>query len=358
MGRAGAFARQIQTPVLLVAVVAAITLLAPLGGLAMENRAMVMLINISIVVGLYSFAGLSGVLSFGHMSFMSIGAYAGALITIPIVAKRALLPDLPTFLAHAEFSYPIAFLIAGGVAALAAFIISLPVARLPALALSLAMFAVLVIAYQVESNWDSVTRGRQALLGVPTNTTLGVALGVAALTIFFVFAYQESRFGLRLRASRENELAAAAIGVNVVRERRIALVLSGFVIGVAGATYGQYLGVFTPKDFYLELTFLTIAMLVIGGSLSITGAVVGPILVAFLTYFLQQGESVTGPGLQQIGLALAMLLVLIFRPLGLTMGSELRLSGLRGISLPGVRRRGKASAEPDPRHPREAVDDL
>jgi branched-chain amino acid transport system permease protein len=220
------------------------------------------------------------------------------------------------------------------------------------------MFAVLVIAYQVESNWDSVTRGRQALLGVPTNTTLGVALGVAALTIFFVFAYQESRFGLRLRASRENELAAAAIGVNVVRERRIALVLSGFVIGVAGATYGQYLGVFTPKDFYLELTFLTIAMLVIGGSLSITGAVVGPILVAFLTYFLQQGESVTGPGLQQIGLALAMLLVLIFRPLGLTMGSELRLSGLRGISLPGVRRRGKASAEPDPRHPREAVDDL
>jgi branched-chain amino acid transport system permease protein len=220
------------------------------------------------------------------------------------------------------------------------------------------MFAVLVIAYQVESNWDSVTRGRQALLGVPTNTTLGVALGVAALTIFFVFAYQESRVGLRLRASRENELAAAAIGVNVVRERRIALVLSGFVIGVAGATYGQYLGVFTPKDFYLELTFLTIAMLVIGGSLSITGAVVGPILVAFLTYFLQQGESVTGPGLQQIGLALAMLLVLIFRPLGLTMGSELRLSGLRGISLPGVRRRGKASAEPDPRHPREAVDDL
>jgi branched-chain amino acid transport system permease protein len=287
-----------------------------------------MLINISLVVGLYSFAGLSGVLSFGHMSFMSIGAYTGALITIPLTAKGALLPNLPTFLAHAEFSFPVAALIGGGVAALVALIVSLPVARLPALAISLALFAVLVIAYQVESNWDDLTRGRQALLGVPTNTDLGVALAVALLAVALVFGYQESRFGLRLRASRENELAASAVGIDVVMERRIALVVSGFVIGVAGVVYAQYLGVFTPNDFYLEITFLTIAMLVIGGTRSLTGAVVGPMVVAVLTYALQRGETVTGPGLQQIGLALAMLLILIFRPSGLSAGAELRPSAL------------------------------
>ncbi|MBS1880623.1 MAG: branched-chain amino acid ABC transporter permease [Actinobacteria bacterium] len=348
MQRLGTSLGKIQTPVLLTIVIAAISLLAPLGGLAMENRAIVMLINIALVVGLYSFAGLSGVLSFGHMSFMGIGAYTGALITIPLTAKSALLPELPSFIAHAEFSFPIAILIGGGVAAFVALVVSLPVARLPALAMSLALFAVLVIAYQVESNWNSVTRGRQALFGVPTGTTLGVALAVALLVIFFVYGYQESRFGLRLRASRENELAAAAIGVDVVRERRIALVLSGFVIGVAGVVYAQYLGVFTPNDFYLDVTFLTIAMLVIGGTRSLTGAVIGPILVAVLTYLLQRGETVTGPGLQQIGLALAMLAVLIFRPSGLSLGAELTISSLRSLVVRGRRRTPSAPASSAP----------
>ncbi|MEZ5078957.1 MAG: branched-chain amino acid ABC transporter permease [Solirubrobacterales bacterium] len=358
MGRLRVALDRTQTPLLLALLVLAIGLLAPLGGLALENRAIVMLINVSLVVGLYSFAGLSGVLSFGHMSFMSIGAYTGALVSIPLVAKGTLLPDLPGFIANTELSFPLAVLTGGLVAALVAFVVSLPVARLPALAISLALFAVLVIAYQVESNWDSVTRGRQALFGVPTNTNLGVALLVAVLTIFFVYGYQESRFGLRLRASRENELASQAIGVDVVRERRIALVISGFVIGVAGVVYAQYLGVFTPNDFYLDLTFLTIAMLVIGGTRSLTGAVIGPILVAVLTYVLQRGETITGPGLQQIGLALVMLVVLIFRPAGLSGGAELRFSTLRGLLARSRFRAASRAPEPEPARAKEALDDV
>ncbi len=316
----------LETPLLLAALLIVVTLIAPMAGLSIENRAIVMLINVALVVGLYSFAGLSGVLTFGHMSFMGIGAYAGALVTIPVVAKGSLLPDLPGFLASAEVSLPIAILIGGGVAAIFAAIISLPIARLPNLALSLAMFAVLIICYQVEANWDSLTRGRQALLGVPTNTTIWVALATAIGAMFLVFLYQQSRWGLRLRAAREDEYSAAATGVNIVRERRISLVISGALIGVVGVVYAQYLGVFTPNDFYLDLTFLTIAMLVIGGTRSLTGAVVGPVLVAILTYLLQQGESVTGPGLQQIGLAIVMVLVLVFRPSGLTNGRELKIS--------------------------------
>jgi branched-chain amino acid transport system permease protein len=116
--------------------------------------------------------------------------------------------------------------------------------------------------------------------------------------------------------------------VNVVRERRISLVISGGLIGAVGVIYAQYLGVFTPNDFYLDLTFLTIAMLVIGGTKSMTGAVIGPVLVAVLTYVLQQGESVTGPGLYQIGLAVVMVLVLVFRPSGLTNGKEVKASAM------------------------------
>ncbi|MBN8866505.1 MAG: branched-chain amino acid ABC transporter permease [Solirubrobacterales bacterium] len=337
----------LETPILLSLILLLVTFVAPSAGLSIENRAIVMLINVALVVGLYSFAGLSGVLTFGHMSFMGIGAYAGALVTIPVVAKGSLLPDLPGFLANAEVSLPIAILIGGGLAALFAAIISLPIARLPGLALSLAMFAVLIICYQVEANWDSLTRGRQALLGVPTNTTIWVALATAIGAMFVVFAYQQSRFGLRLRAAREDEYSAAATGVNIVRERRISLVISGALIGVVGVVYAQYLGVFTPNDFYLDLTFMTIAMLVIGGTRSLTGAVIGPMLVAVLTYTLQQGETVTGPGLQQVGLAIVMVLVLVFRPSGLTNGKELKLSTVVTRFRQGRADRNGRSSETD-----------
>jgi len=329
-------------PVLgLVLLLSAITLLAPLGGLTLENRVTGMLINVIIVVGFYVFAGTSGVLSFGHMSFTSIGAYIGALVTISPTLKATQLPDLPGWLADAELSLLAAALVAGCCVAAFAAVISIPLMRLPNLSISLGMFAVLVIVYQVESNWTDVTRGRSALVGVPTNTGLYVALGATALVIALAYAYQQSRNGLWLRASRDDEPAAAAIGIDINRERRIALTLSGFLLGVAGVLYAQFLGVLTPNSFYLDLTFLTIAMLVIGGVRSLAGAVIGPVFVTALTYVLQQieqGVSV-GPlqlgsseGLQQVGLALAMLMILIFRPRGIMGGNELPLPWRRSRS--------------------------
>jgi branched-chain amino acid transport system permease protein len=134
-----------------------------------------------------------------------------------------------------------------------------------------------------------------------------------------------------LRASREDEAAAEACGVHIVRHRLIAFVISGFLSGVAGVLLAHFLGTVRVETFYLDLTFLIVAMLVIGGMRSLTGAVCGALVIAALTELLRQAEigvSVGGtsiaapPGLGDAILALIMLLIILFRPKGIAGGKE------------------------------------
>ncbi len=93
-------------------------------------------------------------------------------------------------------------------------------------------------------------------------------------------AYQRSRLGRMLRASREDAAAAEAVGVNVHRQRLWAFTLSGALAGFAGGLYVHMLGSITTDSVYLELTFLTLAMLVFGGATSLWGAVLGALVVS------------------------------------------------------------------------------
>jgi branched-chain amino acid transport system permease protein len=320
-------------PAISLCLLLALVVLATAGGSQVLQRHITeMLVNVVLVVGLYVFAGNSGVLSFGQMSFMAIGAYTTAIITIPVIQKQFLLPDLPTFLANAHFSGLAAVLIAGLVAAVVAAIIAAPICRLSGLASSLAMFAVLVIVHEVARNWDAVTRGSRTMIGVPTTIGVNQALPWAMAAIVGVWIYQRSRFGLRLRATREDEFAARSVGISIARERAYAFVLSGFVIGVGGYLYAQYQGAFTPDAFFTHVTFLTIAMLVIGGTKSLSGATVGAVVVSLLTDFLDslEGGATLGPvhfagrdGLSDAALAIFIIVVLTLRPLGITGGREI-----------------------------------
>ena len=125
------------------------------------------------------------------------------------------------------------------------------------------------------------------MIGVPDTTTFlhGDGLGRSSSSSSPI-AFQQSRFGLQLRASRENERAARSVGVRVPVARAIAWVLSGFVVGVAGALYGHYFVTFSPLDFYFDITFLTIVMLIVGGMTSVTGAVVGVYFITFIRELL------------------------------------------------------------------------
>jgi branched-chain amino acid transport system permease protein len=204
--------------------------------------------------------------------------------------------------------------------------------RLIGIAAGIGTFAVLLIVYVVASNWDSLTRGRQTMLGVPLDTTMKGTLVWSCIAIVAAYLFQQSRVGMRLRATREDEAAARSIGIGVFWERTAAFCLSAFWLGVAGALYGHLLGSFSPDAFYLDLTFITFVMLVVGGINSLSGAVLGSIVVSTVSEVLlriERGTSVLSvhlkapDGFQQIVLALFLLLILILRPRGITGGREI-----------------------------------
>jgi branched-chain amino acid transport system permease protein len=156
----------------------------------------------------------------------------------------------------------------------------------------------------------------------------------AALAILLAYLFQISRFGLMLRASRDDEVAARASAVKILRMRLAAFVLSAALVGVGGGLYAQFLGILTVDPFYLDLSFITIAMLVVGGMFSLTGAVTGVVVVTAvveLLRFLERGVTIGGStvalpqGSQEIGLGIVMALILIFRPTGLSRGRELAI---------------------------------
>ena len=97
--------------------------------LVFQREVTQMMINVILVVGLYVFAGNSGVLSFGQMSFMGLGAYATAILTIPLIQKQILLPDLPGFLANVHLGTFTGLIAAGLFAALIAMIIAFPIVQ-------------------------------------------------------------------------------------------------------------------------------------------------------------------------------------------------------------------------------------
>ena len=175
-------------------------------------------------------------------------------------------------------------------AAVVAAAFAIPLMRLNGIAAGLATFALLVIIRTVANSWTEVTNGAAGLSGLPVTTSKNAALVWALIAIVAGFVFQSTGLGLRLRGSREDDVAARSLGVGVRIERRVAWVVHAFIMGVGGALYGQYLGSFNASFFYLALTFTTLAMLVVGGITSLTGAVIGSLTISFVAEFLHRIE--------------------------------------------------------------------
>jgi branched-chain amino acid transport system permease protein len=144
--------------------------------------------------------------------------------------------------------------------------------------------------------------------------------------VFAARLFAASRAGLRNRAGREDDAAAAAIGIGVIGHRMAAWILSAVPMALAGAMFAHLIGAFSPKEFYFSLTLALLTMLIVGGMYSVTGAVAGALVVTVLVEILRRAEGglalgplTVGPlfGLTDIGLAAAILLAMRFRPKGL-----------------------------------------
>jgi len=325
-----ASAAELAGPMLLVIVVG---LLSTTASAANEIYFLNALVAVAIVVAIYVFVGVSGVLSFGQISFVAVGAFASGLMTVPVESKKGVLTTVfPLLRDHTVGNVP-SLLLAAALGGVFAFVVGLPLMRLSGLAAGIATFAVLEITHNVLREWTKIGPGATTLALVPETTgALQATLGALA-AIVVAFVYQRSRRGRLLRASREDPAAARGVGVSIHRERLVAFTVSGALAGFAGGLYVHLIGSITTEQVYLELTFLTLAMLVVGGVTSLWGAVVGALAVSGLDSFLSQAESGVHVGFtlnlpqgtRLVFLSAIMALVLILRPSGLTGGRELRL---------------------------------
>ena len=334
-------ATELLAPVLLIVLAAVLGLLV---SKSTETYFVNALVNVAIVVALYLFIGNSGVLSFGHISFVAVGAWAAGVLSVPTQEKPAIMPHLAHFLRTTTVGNIPSLAIAAGVGAAFALIAGLPLMRLSGLAAGIATFGVLEITHNVLRYWEKVGPGLNTFSSVPETTGLLQAAAGAVLAVVVAHGYQRSRFGRLLRATREDPAAARAVGISIYRQRLVAFALSGGLAGLAGGLYVHLLPLNT-ETLYLDLTFITLAMLVIGGTTSLWGAVVGALAVTAVDSFLavaENGTSIAGFGIHFRGgtriivLGALMALVLILRPSGLTGGREAGLSRPRWLRGPGA----------------------
>lgn len=286
----------------------------------------VFLINVMLVVSFQLFIGNSGIVSFGHIAFMGVGAYTTALLTIPPGVKAVQLPALPHALATAEQSFVPAIVVSALLAAVLAAVLGGGIIRMTESTMAMATLALLVVAHTLYLNWDGVTRGSLGLFGIPVRSTIVISTLAAIVFVFLGRLYKESGPGLRLRAAREDPLSSASGGIHVVRTRYAAWILSAAMTGAVGSIWAQSVIAFDANQFYFALTFSTLAMLVIGGRASVTGAIAGAAIVTFLSDTLsrvEQGVQI-GPwqlpritGTVQFVTALLIIFMLIWRPEGL-----------------------------------------
>jgi len=303
-----------------------------LGVRLFDRIAINLCIALVLVLGLQVFMGNSGILSFAHIGFMGVGAYTTAVLTIPIRMKGMSLPDLYPIVASIELSPYIAILLGGLVAAAVAAAVSYPLMRLSDAAAVITSFALLVVLHTVITHWSEVTNGPRTLFGLPRVTDLNLAAGAAIFAIVAAVAFKESRAGLLLRSSRDDEVAAGAMGAHIPRLRWQAFILSALFAGIGGALWGHFITSFSPKAFFLKETFVILGMLVIGGANTVTGAVFGTIIVTVTFESLRALEAGINQtnifseqvvGLTEIVLALAMIAVLVLRPGGLFATNEI-----------------------------------
>ncbi|WP_456399174.1 branched-chain amino acid ABC transporter permease [Mesoaciditoga sp.] len=280
--------------------------------------------------------GVTGIFSLGHAGFIAVGAYTAALLTLPIQQKAMSFFIAPLIwpLNSIQMGFFPATIIAGLVAAFAAFLVGYPSLRVTGDYFAIATLAFAEIIRIVIQNSYSLTNGSLGLKGIPPYTNIWWAWGWLLVTIIAVGSLKFSSYGRALRAMSEDTVAARAMGINVFKHQLMSFVVSGFFAGIGGALYAHWLTTIDPRPTSLGimLTFFVLIMIVIGGLGSISGAVLGAIFFAFAAQWLRIVESpmnffgitIPGiPGMSMLIFATVFILIMLFWRRGIMGKDEL-----------------------------------
>jgi branched-chain amino acid transport system permease protein len=280
-------------------------------------------IYIVLALSLNLINGFTGQFSLGTAGFMAIGAYVSAILTMSPAKKAAtfyLEPIVP-WLAEVEIGFLPAIIIAGLISALFGFLIGAPVLRLRDDYLAIATLGFSEIIRVVITNLQNVTNGSLGLKGLPSYTNIWWSWGVAVVFIIFMALLIKSSYGRALKAIREDEIAAEAMGINLFRNKLFAFIVSSFMAGVGGALLGHLMGTIDPLMFRFLLTYNILLIVVVGGIGSITGSVIGAIIVTVAMEALRvlDGNIDLGfikiqgiPGMRMVIFSVLLMVVILF----------------------------------------------
>lgn len=263
-------------------------------------------INIILAVGLNLIVGFSGQFSLGHAGFMAIGAYAAA-----IIGSKS-----PTY--GAFFG---AMLVGALLSGAVALLVGIPTLRLKGDYLAVATLGVSEIIRIFIINGGSLTNGAAGILGIPNFTTWQMVYFFVVITTIATLNFLRSPIGRSTLSVREDEIAAESVGVNTTKIKIIAFVFGAITASIAGSLQAGFIGSVVPKDYTFINSINVLIIVVFGGLGSITGAIVSAIVLGILNMLLQDVASA-----RMIIYALALVLVMIFRPGGLLGTWELSLS--------------------------------
>lgn len=269
--------------------------------------------SVILALSLNLLIGYAGIFSMAHAVFYGVGAYVAALLGLYYSADLAI-------------AIPVA-MISGAVASL---LISLPALRVRGEYFVAASLGLQVIATTIFEQWDSVTGGLSGLSGIPVAELFGyelasptafmmVTIAFVVFVALIVICLLRTSFGRDLRAIRDDETAAGAVGKNVTAIKAIAVAVSAALCTIGGVLYAYNIAFVNPESFTLNLSVLVMAMVIIGGA----GTTIGPIAGAAIIQFLPAALSwLPLPSqnigyLQQIMYGIAMVLLMIYRPAGL-----------------------------------------
>lgn len=247
-----------------------------------------------LALGLNLTAGHLGLFDFGYVLYFGIGGYTTGLLTL-----------------RTGWSWEASLVAAIVVAAIAGLLVGVVVLRLRGPYFVIATFSFLTVAYYVAINWNELTNGPLGLIGLaaaaftipglgridgmdPRNA-LAIALVGLAVAAVLVRRLTATRVGRAWHAIRDNEDLAASIGIDATRHAFVALVVSAALGGLAGSIYAQYIGIVTPEIFSFGHMVNVLLMVVIGGTGTFIGPIVGAFLVESVPEFLRVAEALRLP---------------------------------------------------------------
>jgi len=292
-----------------------LALVVVLVGLSMANKsylnqvAITTMIFIVLTASLNYVTGTAGLLSLGHAAFFGVGAYAAALLST-----------------KAGWSFWFTLPAAGVITAAIGIVVALPTMRLVSIYFAVATLGIGEMLYVTMLNWVGLTRGPMGIRSIPAIELPGAkALGLSSTEVSMVAValvmlaslwamhrLSHSFYGNSLRALREDDACADAMGIDIARLKLEAFAVSCFFAGIAGALFAHTTGYISPESFRFGESILVLSMAVIGGLGSLYGSVIGAVVLSVLPEALRELGS-----FRMIVVGLVLFLSILFLPRGL-----------------------------------------